>query len=209
MVSLEDILLRPMESNKVTLFPLIFFLLCAEGLSSMLRKATKNGELYGITSCRGGVQLSHLLFVDNSLLICEATPRECHRLLDILVKYEATSGQAINHQKTSLFFSLNTRHEVKEEIQGLMGAQIMSGCEKYLGLPMVGGKSKISTFKELQEKVTKRVMGWKEKHISKASREVLIKTVAQAIPTYSMSIFKIPKLVCDGINSALSKYWWA
>ena len=23
-----------------------------------------------------------------------------------------------------------------------------------------------------------------------------------------MSIFKIPKKVCDGINSALAKYWW-
>ena len=89
-----------------------------------------------------------------------------------------------------------------------MGAQIITGCEKYLGLPMVGGKSKFSTFKELQEKVIKRVMGWKEKHISKAGREVLIKTIAQVIPTYSMSIFKIPKLVCDGINSTLFKYWW-
>ena len=43
---------------------------------------------------------------------------------------------------------------------------------------MVGGKSKVGTFKELQERVTKRVMGWKEKHTSKAGREVLIKTVA-------------------------------
>ncbi|XP_075670201.1 putative mitochondrial protein AtMg00310 [Castanea sativa] len=51
-------------------------------------------------------------------------------------------------------------------------------------------------------------MGWKEKNISKAGREVLIKTVAQAIPTYSMSIFKIPRVVCDGMNSALAKYWW-
>ena len=31
--------------------------------------------------------------------------------------------------------------------------------------------------------------------------------VAQAIPTYSMSVFKIPK-VCEGINSMLAKYWW-
>ena len=51
----------------------------------------------------------------------------------------------------------------------------------------------MSTFRELQEKVTKRVMGWKEKHISNVGREVLIKTIAQAIPTYSMSLFKIPK----------------
>ena len=51
-------------------------------------------------------------------------------------------------------------------------------------------------------------MGWKEKHILKAGREVLIKTIFQVIPTYSMSLFKIPKIVCDGRNSALSKYWW-
>ena len=51
-------------------------------------------------------------------------------------------------------------------------------------------------------------MGWKEKDISKAGREVFIKTVAQAIPTYSMNIFKIPKVVCDRMNSVLAKYWW-
>ena len=72
----------------------------------------------------------------------------------------------------------------------------------------MGGRSKVSTFKDLQERVSKRVMGWKEKNISKAGREALIKTVAQAIPTYSMSIFKIPRAACDGMNSMLAKYWW-
>ena len=52
------------------------------------------------------------------------------------------------------------------------------------------------------------MMGWKEKFISKAGREVLIKTMAQAIPTYAMSIFKFPKSTCDNINSLLAKYWW-
>ena len=84
----------------------------------------------------------------------------------------------------------------------------MNNCEKYLGLTMVGGKSKVGTFKELQERITKKVMGWKEKTISKSGRETLIKLVAQAIPTYSMSIFKIPRSVCEDINSVLAKYWW-
>ena len=83
----------------------------------------------------------------------------------------------------------------------------MENCEKYLGLPMIGGKSKVNTFKDLREKITKRVLGWKEKYISKVEHEVLIKTIAQAIPTYSMSIFKIPKALCDSINSILAKYW--
>lgn len=85
----------------------------------------------------------------------------------------------------------------------------MEDCEKYLGLPMIGGKSKVISFKYLQEKITKRVMGWKEKFISKARREILIKTVAHAIPTYSIGIFKIPKVLCDYINFTLAKYSWA
>ena len=44
----------------------------------------------------------------------------------------------------------------------------MTKCERYLGLPMATGKSKVNTFKNLQEKITKRVIGWKEKFILKA-----------------------------------------
>lgn len=51
-------------------------------------------------------------------------------------------------------------------------------------------------------------MGWKEKFISKAGREVLIKIVVQAIPAYSMSIFKILKSLCETINSTMAKCWW-
>ena len=50
----------------------------------------------------------------------------------------------------------------------------MENCEKYLGLPMVGGKSKVNTFKDLQEKFIEPMIGWKEKFISKAGREILI-----------------------------------
>ena len=70
-------------------------------------------------------------------------------MLEILGKYEAASGQAINRQKTTLFFSKNTRQEVRDAIQQLLGARVMSECEKYLGLPMPNGKSKVGTFKEL------------------------------------------------------------
>ena len=39
-------------------------------------------------------------------------------------------------------------------------------------------------------------------------RQVLIKSVAQAIPTYSMSCFKLPRGLCKHINSLLRKFWW-
>ena len=137
-------------------------------------------------------------------MFCEASIGERQRLLDILGQYEEASSQAINRQKTSLFFSKTTNEEVKREIQQLLGVRVMNNCEKYLGLPMAYDKSKVDTFKEMHDRINKRVMGWKEKLISKAGREVLIKTIAQVIPLYSMGLFKIPKVVGDSINSILA-----
>ena len=103
---------------------------------------------------------------------------EGQHLLNILGRYEVSLGQAINRHKTSIFFSRNTRDLVKAKTQALFGGRIMEDYEPYLGLPMTGGRSKVNTFKGLQEKITKKVMGWKEKFISKAGREIFIKTVA-------------------------------
>ena len=103
---------------------------------------------------------------------------------------------------------LGYRANIKMAVQNMLGAQVFHDCEQYLGLPMIVGKSKTNTFKGVREKITKKVTEWKEKFISKAGREILIKTVTQAVPTYTMSIFKIPKQICEDINSVLARYWW-
>ena len=51
----------------------------------------------------------------------------------------------------------------------------MEDCETYLGLPMVGRKSKVNTFKGLHERVTKKVMGWKEKLSQRRGGRCLLK----------------------------------
>lgn len=107
----------------------------------------------------------------------------------------------------ALFFSKNTRTGVKQDIQAMLGAQVFNDCEQYLGLPMVIRKSKVNTFKGVREKIAKRVTGWKEKFISKVGREIFIKTVAQVIPTNTMRIFRLPKHLCDDINTILARYW--
>ena len=50
--------------------------------------------------------------------------------------------------------------------------------------------------------------GWKEKMLSKVGKEVLIKAVAQAIPTYTMSYFKLPESLCEELKSMIRNFWW-
>ncbi|KAH9747206.1 reverse transcriptase domain-containing protein [Citrus sinensis] len=39
-------------------------------------------------------------------------------------------------------------------------------------------------------------------------KEILIKAVAQAVPTYAMSVFKLPQGLCDDMQKEIAKFWW-
>lgn len=42
----------------------------------------------------------------------------------------------------------------------------------------------------------------------KRGKEILIKVVAQSIPTYTMSVFRLPIGTCEEINRHLARFWW-
>jgi hypothetical protein len=81
--------------------------------------------------------------------------------------------------------------------------------EKYLGLPVYIGKAKKRIFQYLKGKIWARIQGWKEKILSKAGKEILIKAVVQAIPIFAMSCFDLTKELCDEISSMICKFWWS
>ena len=131
------------------------FLLCAKGLSSLIKTFMANGDLKGISVCRGGPFLSHLFFADDSLIFCRASLEDCDELQRVLEVYERASGQQLNRAKTSLFFSKNTPREIQGAIQSRFGAQVIKQHEKYLGLPSLVGKNKQNTFNDIKEKLVK------------------------------------------------------
>lgn len=133
--------------------------------------------------------ITHPFFMDDSLLFSRATSQECQKHAEILELYEDASSQKINIDKSFVFFSHNTLVERRNEMLGNLGPMQDSRHRKYLGLPSLIGKSKIEVFAEVKERVGKKLAGWKEKMISISGQEIIIKAIAQAIPTYTMSCF--------------------
>ncbi|KAK9666515.1 hypothetical protein RND81_14G190200 [Saponaria officinalis] len=62
--------------------------------------------------------------------------------------------------------------------------------------------------KTIRDKISKKIQGWRGMLLSKAGREVLIKAVAQSIPTYTMSVFKLPGNFSNELRSLVSSFWW-
>jgi hypothetical protein len=71
------------------------------------------------------------------------------------------------------------------------------------------GKSRKKAFQDIKRKVWLRIQGWQEKLLSKAGKEILVKVVAQAIPTYAMSCFDLTKRLCNELNSTIGQWWWS
>ena len=184
------------------------FLLCTNAFSSLINNAALNQKITGVSICRGCPKITHLFFADDSLLFCKANGQECQYLIEVLQLYEAASGQKINADKSSVFFSNNTPDDRRCEVLNMLGPMQDTRHKKYLGLPSIIGKSKVEIFAEIKERVEKKLSGWKEKMLSMGGREVFIKAVAQAIPTYTMSYFQIPKSICDDIEGIMRKFWW-
>ena len=150
--------------------------------------------------------MSHLLFADDSLILMRADAANATSLRRALDDYCMASGQLVSDAKSSIFFSPCTPVETRVEVCTTLNIMAEAITDKYLGLPPIVGVDRSDCFQHLIDRVLGRIRGWKEKLLSYGGREVLLKAVIQAIPSYAMSVFKLPKQVCNAITTAMSKY---
>lgn len=80
---------------------------------------------------------------------------------------------------------------------------------KYLGLPLVIGRSGKQIFRFIKEKVSKKISNRKKKFLSDVGKEVILKSIVQAMPVYSISWFKIPNGVCREMTKMTARFWWS
>jgi hypothetical protein len=104
----------------------------------------------------------------------------------------------ITRDKCSISFGDQCPDNIKKQVKGAVQVQGDGLEEKYLGLPTPDGRMHKGRFQNLQEGLTKRILMWDQ--ASQARKEVLIKTIGQAIPTYLMGVLKLPMSVYDDLR---------
>lgn len=98
----------------IPLSPFLYFI-CSEGLSSLIRIATREGLIKGVKANRRGPTISHLLVADDCILFREVTKDRIRILKEILKKYEISSGQCVNFNKSSIFLVQIRQKQIKLE----------------------------------------------------------------------------------------------
>lgn len=185
------------------------FILLTEALISQIQGAEQEGRITGLKIARGSPPISHLLFADDSLYLCRAEIPQCAELMKIINTYGCSSGQRLNVDKSSILFGNKVPTDTKAAIKQTLGITKEGGMGVYLGLPEKICGSKKQAFAFIQQRLQNRINYLSAKLLSKGGKEVLIKSVAQALRTYVMSCFLLPQEIIRKLTSAISRFWWS
>ncbi|CAL1413585.1 unnamed protein product [Linum trigynum] len=186
----------------------LLFVLCTEGFAALLQRAIADKKLAGIKVAPRAPRLSHLFFADDSYLFLRGNLQECENLIEVLNEYEELSGQRVNLAKSAVCFSRNIVQQDQEFLAAVLGVGAVGVHDKYLGLPSLVARSKMETFRYVEAKLLERLQGWKQRTLSWAAKETLIKSIALALPLHVMSCFKLPLSLCRLLDRHVARFWW-
>ncbi|PKU66032.1 Putative ribonuclease H protein [Dendrobium catenatum] len=177
----------------------LLFCVAMDGLSQTL---SDSHNFKGI-KCKD-VQISHLMYADDLLVVGEATIENARHLNRCLQDFGSLSGLHINTIKSAIIFS----HQ---------GPQNQRFCEvldihninphlTYLGIPISTKKLKASHFQPLLSRIFALLEGWKNKFLSFAGRVQFLKFTISNTIAYWIRGSIIPKGCCASINKLCSKF---
>lgn len=126
--------------------------------------------------------------------------------MKIINTYGCSSRQQLIVDKSSILFGNKVPPDIKTEIKQVLGIVKEGGMGVYQK-KICGSKKQVFAF--IQERLHDRINSWSAKLLSKGGKEVLIKSVAQALPTYVMSCLLLPQEIIRKLTSAISRFWWS
>jgi hypothetical protein len=109
---------------------------------------------------RDGIPSAVLQYADDTLIMATATPIAARRLKDILNDFALATGPQINFNKTT-FIPMNVTDSTASILASLLGTQIHTFPQTYLGLPFSPLKLSASAFQSLLDRIDSYLADWR------------------------------------------------
>ena len=126
----------------------------------------------------------------------------------ILLVFGQVSGLKINLEKSTIS-GINTRQEVLSSLALVLECRVSEWPLSYLGLPLGGNLKTIGFWDPVVERISRRLDGWKKAYLSLGGRITLIQSCLSHIPSYFLSLFKIPASIASKIEKMQRDFIWS
>ncbi|KAK6152875.1 hypothetical protein DH2020_012514 [Rehmannia glutinosa] len=157
------------------------FIICLEVFSRILQDLQRCDKTKGIAISCSSPSISHLFFADDTLLPGCATTEEARHFHFAINLYEKVLGQLVNLYKSSIVFSRDVDQSTVVDIVHILGFKKVDSHRKYPGLPSIVGRNKKEIFGHIRDRIWHCIQGWSRHNFSKADKEILIKSMLEAI----------------------------
>jgi hypothetical protein len=121
----------------------------------MLYAGINEGLLEGFKV--GNVVVFHLLFADDTLIFCKASPDQLAYLQGIVLLFEAASRLKVNLAKSVLIPVGNVQQV--DHLASILGCEVATLPFKYLGLPLGAPNNVTQIWDGVLEKMDHRLAG--------------------------------------------------
>ena len=148
-----------------------------------------------------------LQYADDTLILTRGDVASLQALKNILDDFSMATGLTINYHK-STFVPMNVDAATASTMATVLGCELSTFPQTYLGLPLSPHKLRPFDFQPLISSFDKYLAGWKARLLSSGGRIVLVNAVLGTLPIYYMSSILLPKGVRELLDAKRRAFLW-
>ncbi|WJZ85876.1 hypothetical protein VitviT2T_005388 [Vitis vinifera] len=184
------------------------FTLVADVLSRMLMRAEERNMLEGFRVGRNRTRVSHLQFADDTIFFSNSREEELQTLKSLLLVFGHISGLKVNLNKSSIY-GINLDQAHLSRLAEMLDCKASGWPILYMGLPLGGNPKACGFWDPVVERISSRLDGWQKAYLSFGGRIILIQSCLTHLPSYFLSLFKMPATVAAKIERLQRDFLWS
>lgn len=162
------------------------FLIEGEAFNQMTEVAVRANLMRGFSPVPLAHTMSHLQFIDDTIIFCEAHDNQIKNVKAVLWCFEGVSGLNVNFTKSEVL-GIRVGNQCLRLFAYILGCEVGSVPTSYLRLPLCTGRPPKLVWNPVMEKVGKRPYSWKANYLSLGGTITLIQAILTNLLIYFMS----------------------